>query len=420
MNKENIMSDNIDKQYDELLENATISEEDMKKADEIAKSLDEVVEENESLKMIRDLPSNNGVSEAESTEKGEEKRIMVKIDPNTGEHSILPDDGVVEEHKSFEETVDDFDLNDMEIDLDDSPITEEEFNKAKEDSNKEGLIGELNDEDFNLSPEGIQGLIRVLNIRMKKEKFNAYKEFPKEIQDMIDDYMKKGGIPVLSQEGKTFRNAISESLLDEFVSNIQADRMSRDFNKEIESIFEEGAKEIADTVIGFTRERNEAYRKYAEGLEDEEKKQKILEILDQIEEAFKLDTLKEFAKKCKIKKIELDKPERIYRGMMDKYDSSVYNIYDIALAVPILFRNLNRGEDGIVYDDKDIKAFFICFCKQCLNMKPSNVLEHAYMYYVMYNCVIMDINKGENRQTTEDFIKNVKEVIANIRTRNNF
>jgi hypothetical protein len=414
------MSD-IDKQYDEMLNNATLSEEDMKKAEEIANSLDEVVEENDSLKMIRDLPSNNGVSESESTEVGESKKVMVQVNPNTGEHVIATNAEVDnEDHRSFEEAVDDLDIDDLDIDLDDSPVTEEEFNKIKDDSSKEGLIGEMKEDDFNLSPEGVQGLIRVLNMKMKKEKFNAYKEFPKEIQNMIDNYMKKGGIHTLSKDGKTFRNMISESLLDEFVSNIQADRMSRDFNKEIESIFEEGAKEIADTVIGFTRERNEAYRKYAEGLEDKEKKEKILEILDQIEEAYKLDNLKEFAKKCKIKKIELDKPERVYRGMMDKYDASVYNIYDIGLAVPILFRNLNKDEDGVAYTDKDIKAFFICFCKQCLNMKPSNVIEHAYMYYVMYNCVIMDINKGENSQVSEEFIKNIKEVINNIRVRNNF
>ena len=408
----------IEKQYDEMLKSATISEEDMKKAEEIAESLDEVVQANENLTMVKNLPSNNGVEERVPTEedKGESKKVMMQVNPNTGE-SFVATDEEVPEHKSFEEVVDSMDDYE-DIDLDDSPVSEDEIKESIE--NKDGVLGEI-DNDFNLSPAGIQGLIRVINMKLKKEKFNTYKEFPEEIQNMIDEYMKKSNIPPFTKEGKTFRNMISDSLLDEVTTNIQSSRMSRDFNKEIESIFEEGASEIADTVIGFTKERNEAYRKYAEGLEDEEKKKKILEILDQIEEAFNLTTLKEFAKKQKIKKIEIDKCDRVFRGMMDKYESSVYNIYDIKMAIPILFRNLNNnGADGVLYSDKDIKAFFVCFCKQCLNMKPSNVLEHAYMYYVLYNCVIMDINKGENRKTSEDFMENIKEVINNIRERNNF
>ena len=102
---------------------------------------------------------------------------------------------------------------------------------------------------------------------------------------------------------------------------------------------------------------------------------------------------------------------------MLKYKYSNYNIYDINLAIPILARNIT--DEDHEYTDKDIYAFFIVFCKQCMNKSPEVVIDHAYMYYVLYNIVLLDMNKGEAKNVSDEFKENVREVIANIKTRNN-
>ena len=79
---------------------------------------------------------------------------------------------------------------------------------------------------------------------------------------------------------------------------------------------------------------------------------------------------------------------------------------------------------GVVIDNPEQtftlpNAFFIAYCKQTTNMHAENPYEHAYMYYVIYNIVLADINKSEEtRETSDIFLSHVKEVIKNLRQRN--
>lgn len=374
-----------------------------------------------SLEDLANMPSNQGKLErsaAEITEVGEQSKVAVMVDPNTGEHKIVgpADDNIDEE--TFEEMAQRIQNN--EISFNESPITEEEIiNHIANTDNSNQILSEVCG-DIDLPPESIKKLLEIVNRKINREEFNVYREFPEEIKEMVNKYMTNGSIPLHSKEGKQFRNMISEQLIQEFITNINMDRIKHDFSKELEDLFAKGSNELADSIIGYTTERNQMYRKYAEEMEDPEKKEKVMIILDQIDEAYNLTNLKEMAKSCKIKPIELEKPfNRVYQSFLSKYKDSSYNIYDIAMARPILFRNLNNYFEDEEITEKDIDAFFICFCKQCKNMSPEIVTEHAYMYYVMYNIVLTDLNKGESVEVSTNFLKNVKEVICNLRERNN-
>jgi hypothetical protein len=212
---------------------------------------------------------------------------------------------------------------------------------------------------------------------------------------------------------------LAEQIIQEFITNISMDRLKHDFNKELENIFVQGGSEIADTAIGYTQERNQMYRDYAEKIEDPEKKEKMYAILGKIDEAYALTDLKEFSKNCKIKRIEIEKPEqRVFNDFLRKYEDSAFNIYDIKVALPVLVRNLAEYFPEKKYEPLDSIMFFICFCKFCRNMKPDVTTDHAFMYYVLYNVVLVDMNKGESAQVSIDFLKNVAEVIDNLRVRN--
>ena len=54
-----------------------------------------------------------------------------------------------------------------------------------------------------------------------------------------------------------------------------------------------------------------------------------------------------------------------------------------------------------------------------MNKRSDIVIDHSYMYYVIYNIVLMDMNKGEQKHVSDKFIENIKEVIINLRERNN-
>lgn len=385
-------------------------------ADEMGKAIKDTP-----LEDLANMPSNQGKierSKDEVTETGENKKMSVKVDPNTGEHSIIGSAEEDDNDESFEDMAKR--IENDEIVFDQTPITEKEMIEyiSNSKSVEHNFLSEIS-EETDLQPESVKKLLDIVNRRLNKEEFNVYKEFPEEIQNMVNRYIINGGIPLFSKEGKQFRNMLSEQLISEFITNINMDRIKNDFSKEIEDLFEKGSNELADSIIGYTSERNQAYREHAEKMEDIEKREKVLNILDQIDAAYSLNDLKEFSKKCKIKSIELEKPvNKVYSSFLSKYKDSPYNIYDINMARPILFRNLNDSIDE-EFRDKDIDAFLICFCKQCDNMTPNNVIDHAYMYYVIYNIVLTDLNKGESVQISKDFLKNVKEVIYNLRKRNN-
>lgn len=403
----------------ENIQNTQITEE---QAEQIATEIDKSVE-GTALEELGDLPSNNGKiertpEEIAAGEKGTVARVLVGRDPNTGEHRVEGPVTSEAQEETFEEMAER--ISNSEIKLDETPITKEEIQDYIKTSGTDetGLLAEVAD-GANLSDAAIIELLEIVNRKMKKEEFNVYKAYPQEIRDMIDKYMVQGQIPLHSADGKRFRNMIAESMIDEFITNISLSRIQHDFSKEMEELFNKGTKEIAETVVGYTQERNQMYRDYAEKIEDPEKKEKMYAILGKIDEAYALTDLKEFSKNCKIKPIEIEKPEqRVFNDFLRKYEDSAFNIYDIKVALPVLVRNLAEYFPEKKYEPLDSIMFFICFCKFCRNMKPDVTTDHAFMYYVLYNVVLVDMNKGESAQVSIDFLKNVAEVIDNLRARN--
>lgn len=410
-------------------ENPNVKEEELTEdqIDIIASDIQSIVKDDPELSLVQDLPSNNGVEVSKETSDGDYKKVSVAVDPNTGENVILGEAEDSIDDESFEEMCDRISKSDFKTEQ--REFTSEDIinylnNKAASGST---LFDDITEGDFNLDDETIKSLLVLVNRKLKGEKFNVYKEFPVKIRTIIDKYittvMGTETTFIALNQKNTFRDMICNQLIDEFVDNITMESMKTDLNSEIEHIFEKGNSEIAESVIGYTQDRNKAYREFADNLEDEEKKEKINTLLNQIDEAYDLNTLKEFSKKCKVKSIEIEKPHKVFNDFLNKYKNSKYNIYDINMARPILFRNLNAGSEDNKekYSAKDIDAFFICFCKQCRNMKPENTMDHAYMYYVMYNIVLTDINKSDSTKVISDaFLKNVKEIIANIKARNQF
>jgi len=290
-------------------------------------------------------------------------------------------------------------------------IEESEMNSYIEENNKDSMLGEMISES-DISPESVRELLVIVNRKIKGESFNIYNELPQDIKNLIDKYVATNAKSFNLSDIKTVKKTVANALIEEFTSNLQMNKAKNDFAKDMEAIYQASNKEISDAAMEFIEERNKAYREAAEKIEDPDKKAKLLAILDQIEEARALDKLKEFAKTCKIKKIELEKPEsRAYNGFIAKYKTSNNNIYDIKLAQKVLARIM--GRDYGMSEESAI-AFLVAFCKQVTSYSSSSPTEHAYMYYVLYYCALLDSDKSDM------FKNNVKDVIECLKSRNSF
>ena len=389
---------------------------------QINKLAEEANKDNPDIQKIQSMPSNNGVEERKPEdikESGEMKLMDVSIDPNTGEHKILgdhSDDDV--DNETFEEFYER--ISNSEIDFDQNKEIDEKEAEDIQKMDKHSLFSIFSNEDElnDIDVESIRVLISIANRKINKEDFSTYNALPDKIKKMIDKYAIESGISTLDRRYKEFKHSVADMLIDDFIGNINMNRIQKDFNSEVESMFDKVSKEIGTEIVGYSEQKLEKYREAAIKMEDPEKKEKLLGVLNRIDEAYNLSELKEFSKACKIKKFDLEKPNKLFDAYTRKYTDSTYNAYSIEMARPILYRNINT-DDNDKYSDTDINAFFIAFCKQTRNMRSDNVLDHSYMYYVMYNIVLADLNKSdETKHVSEKFLDNVKEVIKNLRNRN--
>ena len=345
----------------------------------------------------------------------EKKDMNVVVDPATGEEKILgPAD--IKNALNFSNIIDSINDDDNYLDGEEADIevTEEDVDKyIKSDNANQSELGMyMKDSDNNIPLEDIKALLGIVNRRDRGEKFSMYKALPQSIKDLINKYIgdNKATMQYDAITLNTIRNSVAEALIEEFIADIKLDTIKHDFAEDMEKIYSESAKEISEASLDYIAERNKAYREGANNIEDPEKRAKLLAILDQIDGARDLTTLKEYAKKCKIKAFELEKSSRVYSEFEQKYKNSNNNIYAINLAIQVLARNM----ESYGCTDRDINGFFIAFCKQVMNYKPEVATEHAYMYYVLYYCALLDGDKSDT------FKNNVMEVINNLRERNNW
>ena len=337
---------------------------------------------------------------------------VYQTDPESG-LSNLVDTKEIDENldldKIMKDAIDNVEIPDEELVPEE--IEEDEMTSYMEEGSKDTMLGEMISES-DISPEAIRELLIIVNRKIKGENFNIYNELPQDIKSLIDRYVAANASEFANNDIKLLKKTVANALIEEFTSNLQMNKAKNDFAKDMEAIYQASNKEISDAAMEYIEERNKAYREAAEKIEDPEKKAKLLAILDQIEEARALNKLKEFAKTCKIKKIELEKPEsRAYNGFVGKYKNSNNNIYDIKLAEKVLYRIMSR-DCGCTAEE--VIAFLVAFCKQVASYSSSSPTEHAYMYYVLYYCALLDSDKSDM------FKNNVKEVIENLKMRNSF
>lgn len=388
--------------------------------DQINKAFDKLTEESEELKTIAELPSNNGVLErdpSEITEVGEMKVADATSNPTTG--LVTPISSGNKEDELDNETFDEFlervneKINNQES-TKITHITEEELVKYLASDESEDTLNSIVPKDYPLQKDSIHVLMDIVDRKLAKEDFHAYKYFTPELKELVDNFVKNElgvVVPLNDVKVKTLRNQIADDLVQDMIMNLGRDRMQGDLNKEIQKVFEKGGTDIADKSIGYSQTKLESYRKSVDNMEDEAKKQRLNNILDRIQDGYTLDSLKEYSKRCKIKKFSIEKPEKIIKRVMNKYKDSTYDIYSINNCAMVLKRNLSKDN----YRDDQIIAFLLAFCMQCMNYDITNILDHSYMFYFTYNISLLDLNNAQgNTDTSEVFLNNVKEVIANL------
>ena len=405
------MENNLQEVYDKVIDLGNISEEtkEEKKPKKltgeevklITETLNNVVEQNANLKVIADLPSNNGVSESESDLKGEDKVVTVNVNPVTNEKTVV---GTPEETNN--ELASDMFEDILDGKLDGADIEDIEL---RETVVRDGLKEKFNT-DF--KEEDVIKIMNLMNDYRKDNTIDVFARLPKKIQNVITTGIAKQGIPF--NTAINIRKTMARELLNDLILDISVDNYQVELNEQLDTLFGNMREEIRDMSIKNTKDQIEKLTGIIPELreKDPEKADRLLLVIDGMKNSFSYDKLSTAIKEKKIgriRKIDLEKPKKIYDKFNRLYETSVYNIYDMNMLPSIMRKVL--PED---ISDEKIHRFLISFCKYCENndLKPDVLEEHSFMYYTVLNIVLLSL--GTKSVEEDEYAKEITDNIIKV------
>lgn len=405
--------ENINEVYDQVLNSAILSKEDVAKMSEedvkeLLDSADNIINNNSNLKVISELPSNNGVSINNDKTEGEDIMVDVRVNPVTGEKYMMDEKNKplsdIEENfvtETFEEMLNNPNYKSSDIDdiiipdniIKDSASTQFEFLK----DNEVEMVKFIN-------------LIKSFQAGDTKNLFNRLPEgFQKEINKTYFSMGSESNMDI-----KSFRKLFATHMIESFIMESTVETMQLDLQEQLNKIVDDAGAEVKEFYADEMSRRLDKLLSIYNDIKDTdtEKAETVLAISEAIKESYELNKFKEVlsTRYFRIKPFELEKPEKIYRDFNNKYINSIYNIYNVNLLPGILRKYISED-----IEDIQILKFVIIFCKYTQNMTPNNITEHSFMYYFIMNIVSLSIINHEHTEFSDTVINNISDCIRLIK-----
>lgn len=374
----------------------------------VAKKMEECVEDDATTQFIKGLPSNNGVTTRSMDENEED------IDPQVALTTTNPESGAAIVHgivgEDFEEKDIDFDF-DKYLNMDDYSLEKLEFTK-------EVFTDDILD-TFRIKKSEVDAVVNVINRVKSGEEFNIYNELPQSLRILVDNLTAANSEGANSLTHTANKNRAARDIINSIAAEVGADKYQYDLeallHKQMQTTTSNVVQEAYTDLI--TSKKKQMYDT-AEKVEaiDADKAAKLRAIGDACEESYKLDKFYDALKnhKIKIKKYDIERPDKIYRDFCYKYHDSamcINQVSDITIAIP---RHLNSTEKEIPnVTGKTISGLAVAFCKYCQNMSPNVPEEHAFMYYFIKNILALDVTvPGEECIKFDmDLIDRIKDLL---------
>lgn len=395
------MSTNIDKEYENLL-NAT-----PESAPKILENVDKIEEPVNAM---------NTISEDEKKEESKPQKVLGSYNPATGNYSVIDTEASIEEIQ--QKNLENFDA----MINDETPDLNADLNKFL-DSCKDKIP----------EADAASKIAYLMANRIAGNNIDYYSNMPKFMQNTVSQIMANTNTVGVPSNRILHKNQVAKMLIDEYVEEykkssqktVDLDTLFSGFTKDAANIADDMATQIGDLMLSFDDERKDQINNaiiVAKNNGNDVMVKNLEAIRDNIDKAFNLDEFKEFCKHCKIKSIEMRKPNRVYDSFIHKYETNDAIINDIRTCPDVIIRHLTEFT-------KD-QAMMIClaYCKYCCNMNPDNMAEHTFMYYFIRNIIAIDrINprgrayhsiNAKDKIFYDTFVANLRECMNNLLERN--
>lgn len=396
----NATPEQIDEVYDKLIEfGNSLTEEQIEKIKDTASEVDL----SEDTSLMRSIESGEVSIDIENDTETVTEEKLVNIDPVTGKAMSVLDEEDIPPATEFDEF-----LKEEFGDVEDVEVSDESIIKT---------INKIYGSGF--SAADIMNIIQLVKKYQNGEDVK-YKDMPASIKSKIaqaiiseKSSIYAGNIEIKDQMARSF---IENIAMESF--SVEITKIHTDLNESIDKyIKDEMGSVVSKSTISQRDILERKVLEIADKIEDEkpEDAAKLRNVSKQFTESYTYESMKKMfmeTGKLKIKKFELEKPNKVYQAFNFKYAKTKMVIRDISMVEPILDRNL---PDNISLDD--IRKFLIVFCKYCKNFNPDNIVEHTFMYYFITNICTLDVHKKSNTEDRSandfynDLINNIVDFI---------
>ena len=396
------MSNEIDLRQNTIDENTTNmqNETDLNKIIDIAK---EIAESNEDIEAIR-----------KSTERTEEERLSLETE-DAIHMKDLPE-GVTAVQKEFRLDASGKPIFTRESgELPAAPIAIDKIDELdsfnESEFNKKFLENTKN--IHNISDDAAIGLLDVLTAYRKDKTINVYSKMPDEIKQQVREICMSSNIPM------TNCNMVARLMMDQMIAETASDQTFIDFEKSLEeamkipSLIDLYEEHMDDTM-------NIKLPAMADAIEKEDpKKAKLLrDIADRYTWSIDYSKLREvYDTNTRIRRSvrkEYQKWEKYAEELNYANSESKFRMPDATTLYNILIKQIVNDDENDI-NEVMISKFLTLLFRSCENLDNNDILDAAYMYYLLKNITMLSYVNDLSNRVTESFsaelISNIKAMI---------
>lgn len=269
-----------------------------------------------------------------------------------------------------------------------------------------------------ISDEAAAGLIDLIIAYRKDKSISVYNHMPDEIKKQVRELCAKNGVPANQV------NVMAKMMLEELITETATDQTFIDFDKSIKEAMK------IPSLVDMYEDQNaenilEKLPKMADAIqeEDPEKAQMLRGIAKSYEKAVTFSFAKEqYDSVARIRKhVRRDYNDwnRFAKELNLGNEKTNFRMPDATTLEPIVCKVIWAEDTDITTDE--IHKFLTLIFRHCANLDKNNVVDAAYIYYLLKNISMLAYINDDSRDNAESFsaelISNIKTLIYYIRAK---
>ena len=290
---------------------------------------------------------------------------------------------------------------------------------------------------FDLSDEDTYEMLNVISEMKKDPNYPVYNNLPEKLKEVIRQLAFNSNIPF------SRLNMVARMVMEEFLKEASVEQAFIDFEKSLNEALK--IPSIIDLYTEHTRTvMEENIPAMIERIKDEapDKAEMLQKVKDAFTKSYTFSEAKKaFEENSRIRKAMRRHDLEFKRSLNEfnfRNEKSNFKMNDVTELPEVLYHILieepnalaaEYKADGRTFADTDIEAkilsmdingadiekLCILLCKSCESLNPHDVIDAAYMYYMMKNIIVLKHTREAKTDFAIELISNICDLIAFIR-----